>query len=254
MASSANAPFLIIALTTSCSHIPKGLEASQEVRSDFESEQLDPMWKTRKLAPGSWQVQSSQKRSGDKALKLTLRQGDIGGVGEDGKRTERAELKEKEEYHAKFDQTHWYCFSFMVPKDFPEVSTRLIAGQWKQVGGRNPLLAQRFVGDGLDVSVSNLGGKQVIHSMDDSSFRRLRGQWIDVAYRVRFSHQAGVVDGWINGQEKVSYRGPLGYDDDEKSVYFKFGLYRDSATKPMSIYFDDYIHRRSDQPPEGCRL
>lgn len=66
-------------------------------------------------------------------------------------------------------------------------------------------------------------------------------KWIDVEYKVRFSHTGGYVFLKV-GRHHAQYKGRLAFPEDGENVYFKFGLYRDQINVPMTIYFDNYHH------------
>ncbi len=66
------------------------------------------------------------------------------------------------------------------------------------------------------------------------------GQWNDFVYQIRWSYRAdGFVNAWLNGKQIISYRGPVGYNDEIGPV-FNFGLYRDRSDKTYVVYFDCY--------------
>jgi hypothetical protein len=148
--------------------------------------------------------------------------------------------------------TYDYRFSLYLPTDIPIVQERLVIAQWKQlcewVSCRpdNPVLAIRYVGGVLFVTRRNDAGQTTIYR----SQGEMRGRWLDFRFVTRFSQSDdGVIDGWMNGQQIVRYRGVTAYRaargyPAHGFFYFKMGLYRDLMKQPMTIYLDDF---RKDQ-------
>jgi hypothetical protein len=223
-----------------------GAAASAESVADgFESGTVGPLWKSHRVKPGSATVQRDVVRSGTHALRFELHQGDMAGLGGDGEATERAEIQEADGLWARFGENHEYRFSLYVPPDFPIVDTRLVLGQWKQVcedcsKDRSPIIAQRFRRGVFFVTIETPKGRTTIYQHRQS----ILGQWLDLRYRIRFAWSDGSVTVWLNGARVAEYQGPLGYPDDLPEVYFRFGLYRDRLSQPMTIYFDDYRKER----------
>jgi hypothetical protein len=223
-----------------------GAAASAESVADgFESGTVGPLWKTHRVKPGSATVQRDVVRSGTYALRFELHQGDMAGLGGDGEATERAEIQEADGLWARFGESHEYRFSMYVPPDFPIVDRRLVIGQWKQAcrdcsKDRSPIVAQRFRRGVFFVTIETPKGRTAIYQHRQS----ILGQWLDLRYRIRFAWSDGSVTVWLNGARVAEYQGPLGYPDDPPEVYFKFGLYRDRLSQPMTIYFDDYRKER----------
>ena len=219
-----------------------GAVASAASAADgFESGTLSPLWKTHRVKPGSATVQREIVRSGTYALRLDLHEGDMAGRGGDGEVTERAEIQEADGLWARFGESYEYGFSLYVPPDFPIVDTRLVIGQWKQdcedcSKNRSPIIAQRFRRGVFFVTIETPEGRRPIYRHPQS----ILGHWLDVRYRIRFAWSEGAVTLWLNGARVAEYHGPLGYPDDPPGVYFRFGLYRDRLSQPMTIYFDNY--------------
>ncbi len=210
-------------------------------KSNFENGNVDSVWKKSKISQGSLEIQSKTVKHGKYSAKFILKKGMMESIGNDGKITERVELKEKDIHHAKLNEIHRYRFSFFIPKDFPILNTRLVIGQWKQIGKNSPLLAQRFVNGEFYIIVSNSKGKKVIFRLSKEQSLQLINKWIDVEYQIRFSKNSGFVKAKVD-EFKASYSGVLAYPKDQNNIYFKFGLYRDQVKEPMTIFFDDYEH------------
>jgi hypothetical protein len=76
--------------------------------------------------------------------------------------------------------------------------------------------------------------------------------WVDMVYRIKPGRTdnlygpkgTGEIDIWANGKQVASVRGNLGNritkPPEQKSVYFKFGIYRDYTPGELSFLFDEY--------------
>lgn len=76
--------------------------------------------------------------------------------------------------------------------------------------------------------------------------------WVDMVYRIKPGRTdnlygpigTGEIDIWANGKQVASVRGNLGNritkPPQQKSVYFKFGIYRDYTPGELSFLFDEY--------------
>jgi hypothetical protein len=192
-------------------------------------------------------------RSGKACVKITVKEGDVEQVGDDGMKTERAELDSGK--HRFVGRDVWYGFSFLVPEGFPVVDNRLVIAQWKQGGVHGgPLIAQRFRAGRHYLTVRVPGD-------DDGDDERFRlpaikfGTWNDMVYHARFSAGAdGLVEVWMNGKRVVRRKGANCFKDGENRVYNKFGLYRDRWKDPMTIYFDDYTLGESFEAVDPARF
>jgi hypothetical protein len=66
------------------------------------------------------------------------------------------------------------------------------------------------------------------------------GCWHDFVVHVRFNYKSGgYVDIWHQQEKIVSYRGPIGYND-EAGVFFKAGIYRPNNPEVFVVYIDEY--------------
>ncbi len=218
---------------------------AQTLSDGFESDNIGPMWRTHRVKQGGTTVQREIVRSGTSALRFDLQQGDMAGVGGGGEATERAEIQEANGLWSHFGESWEYRFSMYVPPDFPIVDRRLVIGQWKQAcvdcnKDRSPIIAQRFRKGVFFVTIETLNGRTTIYQQPQS----VLGRWLDLRYRIRFAWTDASITLWVNGAQVVDYHGPLGYPDDPPDIYYKFGLYRDRMSQPMTIYFDDYQKER----------
>jgi hypothetical protein len=219
-----------------------------DLKSSFEKGKIDQIWSVKKIADGAAKIQSKVVRDGKFAIELTLHKGMTAGVGANNKNTERTELKTKSKYQAVFGQDYWYQFSFYLPEDFPMENNRLVIGQWKQVGAKSPLIAQRISKGHFQITTATDGrGKEIAYS-DAKDIRHLTGKWIDMLYRINYSAgDDGRLQVWMNKEKIVDQIRQLGNPGDVEKVYFKFGLYRDESDSKMKIYFDRY--RRTNTSP-----
>lgn len=242
--------FLLLASTIA-------IAANADYQDDFETDDLSSIWSTERMEPQSYEIQSSHVRHGEKALKITIHQGDKVEKGSSGELTERDELSERYSLRSKEGVMYEYGFSFFLPEDFPIVPTRLILAQWKQVcprgtcGKFSPVLALRYQRAKLYLTLQTGDKRKVLWLTD----KEIPTQWYDFKIKVMFSRsEDGVVNAYLNNRELVNYRGVTSYQKNYYGVntyYFKMGLYRDQMPEPMSIYIDSYskklINERTSQ-------
>jgi len=243
-------PFLVAAAIARVELI---LHRQIHVEDHFETPALSSIWTAERLVPGAFSIQSEIVHSGHGAAQITVRPHDKFEAGsDDGPASERDELMEAPRFWSQSRKAYEYSFSLYLPRDFPIVQTRLVISQWKQLcetGGcrpDNPVLAIRYVGGVLFVTRKNDDGEEVLYS----SHGEMRGQWLNFRFVNRFSQASdGAIDGWLNGQSIVRYRGVTAYRaargyPAHGFFFFKMGLYRDLMQQPMTIYIDDF---RKDQ-------
>lgn len=213
----------------------------------FESSGLKNIWTDDKFVEGGFQIQSSEKRSGEKAAMLIVKQGDQ--IEEEiGTHFERAELKESKKLMAAENKNYSYKFSLMIPEGFPETETRLVVAQWKQncrsgnCDPDNPVLAVRYESGQLFITLQTDKKRQELYRNKNS----VLNQWLDFRFDVRFSrNDDGVLLVWLNNQQIIKFNGITAYAEkfgypEHGEFYFKTGLYRDTMKEPMTIYFDEY--------------
>ena len=215
----------------------------------FEEPGLSSTWISWRMAPGAFSTQSTIVRSGRRAGQITLRANDCFQEANDsGPANERDELTEAPWLWSRTEKTYAYSFSLYLPRDFPIVDKRLVLAQWKQVcewkncRPKYPVLAIRYVRGILYITRRTDGGQVKLYQ----SQGEMRGQWLDFHFVTRFSQQEdGLIQGWLNGQQIVRYRGVTAYRaarayPTHGFFYFKMGLYRDLMKEPMTIYLDDF--------------
>jgi hypothetical protein len=225
------------------------------ISDDFEYDSLGEIWSDDKFLPGALSFVTENKRSGNKAVMLTLNPGDQ--IEEEiGTILERAELKEAKSLFSVEDNSYEYAFSLFIPADFPIVPTRLVIAQWKQncksgnCDPDNPVLAIRYVMGELFVTLQTEPEKKVLFSRIEN----IKGQWLDLKFRTRFSRtENGVIKAWINDEQVIDYKGITAYKEKygypyPGVYYFKMGLYRDHVEVPMTIYIDSYSKGEVREP------
>lgn len=229
------------------------LHRSVHIQDRFEEPKLSSIWTARRMVPGAFSTQSEIVHSGHSAGQITLRSNDrFEEASDEGAASERDELMEAPRFWSHSGKTYDYTFSFYLPRDFPIVAVRLVIAQWKQLcewgscRPDNPVLAIRYVGGVLFVTRKNDASEATIYR----SQGEMRGRWLDFRFVTRFSQRDdGVINGWMNGQQIVQYRGVTAYRaargyPAHGFFFFKMGLYRDLMKQPMTIYLDDF---RKDQ-------
>lgn len=233
------------------------LPAPLSVYDGFEAPTLSEIWETPALAPGAAVVQSSIARSGNNALRITLKPRDLYEAGgTDFSASERDEILEARRLVSRENVPYEFSWSMYLPKDFPIAPVRLVVAQWKQYcsGGAaapcsddSPVLAVRYIG-GVVLITQDIDHE---HHILYQERRDLRGSWLDLRVRVRFTSQnSGHIQTWLNGKQVIDYRGVTANSESAKTgyhssghFYFKMGLYRNVMTEPMTIYLDEYRKR-----------
>jgi hypothetical protein len=241
-------PLIVIVSLLSCQ--PDKLSIIQD---NFESGTLSVIWTKDKFVPGALEIQSTHIRSGEKAAKLVLRQGDQ--IEEEiGTLFERAELCESKKLMAQEDKNYSYSFSIFLPPDFPIVPTRLVIAQWKQncqsgnCDPDNPVIALRYESGEFRITLQVGTDKTTLYSQTEN----ILDKWMDFKFKIRFSRdQRGLVKAWMNNKKIIDYKGVTAYSQIfgypvQGNFYFKIGLYRDHMIQPMTIYIDDYIKQQKE--------
>jgi len=229
------------------------LDQPVHVEDSFETQGLSSVWIRLRMVRGAFSTQSEIVHMGHRAARITVHPGDcLEAASESGAANERDELLEAPRYWSHTGRTYSYAFSLYLPSDFPIVESRLVIAQWKQLcewvhcRPVNPVLAIRYEGGVLSITRKNDDGQKTLYR----SRGEMRGRWLDFRFVTRFSQgNDGAIDGWLDGQQIVHYRGVTAYRRARAYpahgfFYFKMGLYRDLMQEPMTIYLDAY---RKDQ-------
>lgn len=234
---------LTFLLCTACQQSVIHSGPDLQLFDDFEGNSVADFWLPGDYGSGRYKtgavtISKSYARSGISSARITVKEGDIEQINDDGVHLERAELDSG--LHPFLHRDIWVGFSFLLPPDFPVVNNRLVIAQWKQKGfSQGPLVAQRFR-DGnhyLTVRDPNQSDGVIKFPLPQIAF----GRWNDMIWHVRFSPEKdGCVEVWMNGVQVVSHTGSNSVKNGENSFYHKIGLYRDRWKEPMTIYFDNY--------------
>lgn len=211
---------------------------------NFENRINRKIWTLERIHPHSWKISEEQSYEGRSSVKITVNEGDKQEIGNDGKFTERAELKEAKSVQIRINTNIWYSFFFYMPKSFPINDNRLVIAQWKQetkVPKRSPFLSFRYRNGELIF--------QTIFEEKRYKYRKkidLRCSWhrILLNYRLK-KNLTGYAKAWLDDYLLGNYRGSLGYKYKGETIYFKMGLYRDILKEPQTIYIDRF--RRSSK-------
>src|SRR5262245_41791279 len=201
----------------------------------FESGSLADFWRPGsqgRYEPWSIVISPDYARSGKRSARITVKEGDIEQLGDDGKSTERAEVDSGN--LPLLGRDAWHGFSLLLPPDFPVVDNRLVISQVKQsdVEG-SPLLGQRFRAGRHTLTIRPPGasGSGKTYRLPDLRL----GQWADMVYHIRYSTgEDGRIEVWMDGQRVVSYNGPTASKQGNDRFYHKVGLYRDRWKEPMT--------------------
>lgn len=207
-------------------------------RGDFEG------WSVRRLCgPYSAVIQGEVVRVGTRACRFEIRPGDYVSQGL------RAELRDW--YNAPYEEDTWYGFSTWLPRSFaPPPDVGIVLAQWHDqaelgnLAGKPPLAiryldgALRFTGAFSEVASQNPDQRYVFHEIADIGHER----WLDFVFRIHWSREGDSrIDGWLGGEPLFGFEGPLGYRNEVKGPYFKFGVYASGDIDgPLHVYHDNY--------------
>ena len=223
-------------------------QGSAAITLDFESGDFDG-WSVRRLAKSySAVVQGEVVRIGTKACRFEIRPGDHISQGL------RAELRDW--YNAPFEADTWYGFSTYLPRDFkPPKGVGVVLAQWHdqaELGdpsGKPPLAiryldgALRFTGAFAEVASQHPDKRYAFHEIPKIA----HGKWLDFIFRIHWSKMGDSrIDAFLEGKPLFQFAGPLGYRNEIKGPYFKFGVYASGEiTGPLVVYHDNYSRAHS---------
>jgi hypothetical protein len=186
---------------------PPAARGALSLRDDFEGGKLAAFWLPGNYGTGSHVsgavvLTAEHAHRGRKSCRITVREGDVEALGDDGKKVERAELDSG--HLPLLGRDVYYGFAFLLPKDFPVVDNRLVIGSIKQsdVEG-SPLLGQRFQ-----------AGRHML------SIRRVGRDGLPGAVLGRPERSDRAVDGW---DESRDVQGPDGLAEGGESVLSQSG-------------------------------
>jgi glycosyltransferase involved in cell wall biosynthesis len=187
-------------------------------------------------------------RAGSLSLRFEIHEDDAwqGGTGE--RLSYRAELSDPR--RRPLATSLWYTVSILLPKGTVGLAPWSIVAQWHATPDpgevwRSPPLAFSVSNRKLEVRAAQ-SAKPIQTSNDGKKFSILTdyplesGCWHDFVVHVRFNYKSGgYVDIWHQQEKIVSYRGPIGYND-EAGVFFKAGIYRPNNPEVFVVYIDEY--------------
>lgn len=145
-----------------------------------------------------------------------------------------------------------YEFSTYFPKDLAQTGARtIVIAQWHDLKDpgtpeQRPPFAFRLVGNQLLFSLFNqeiferTGGVGLGEILNRTSISWDR--WYRFRVIARWSAtQEGAIDVFVNGQQIVRYRGPVGYPTDRFAPYVKIGAYTvHEFKKPIVLFHTNY--------------
>jgi hypothetical protein len=223
----------------------------------FEGDAIAAFWRAGNYGaglyePGAVVVTTDRARSGARSARITVKEGDVERLGDDGQKVERAELDSG--HYPFLDRDIWYGYSFLLPQDFPIVNNRLVIAQCKQsdVEG-SPLIGQRFRAGYhyLTIRPPGASGNDDIRPLPEIRL----GRWVDMVYHLRYSYgDDGRIEVWMDGVRVVDYTGPTASKSAADRFYHKVGLYRDRWKQPMTMYVDNYTLGESFEAVDPARF
>ncbi len=215
---------------------------SEVVQLDFEVGSFQG-WDVRRLVgPYSGAMETDIVRHGRYAARFELRNGDRVSHGW------RAEIKDR--HNVSFGRDVWYAFSTYLPPDYPDHDYSCVLAQWHdqaELGDPSgkPPIAHR-IRDGrfyVTLAASPMASDSPEHrGVLFETSENVKGVWHDYVYRVHWPNGGpGEIEMWLNGKQVVDYRGPLGYANQIRGPYFKFGMYcAEDVPQPHVVYHDSY--------------
>jgi hypothetical protein len=165
----------------------------------------------------------------------------------------------------------WTAYQFKIEIGESSSSPWVVMGDWHMqmdpgdIGVSSPWQLELLAGDLLGFDTRTSTEKPIrtnphMHYIWKSSAPVVRGAWHSLVSRTVFDwHTAGkgAIDMWLDGEQVVSYRGPVGFNT-ARPPYFKFGIYRSAAPEPLSVDYTNVdvslssLMSRVSQPPAIC--
>lgn len=206
--------------------LPLSASAGIVWKSDFESGDISEWDRTQIVSSDRMQVVSSPVRSGNKALMVTVKQGDDP-INSSGNRNELVQMTNEAE-----GSEYYYGWSTMFRDDFPAPATWQIFAQWHHSGccGSPPI--EYIIND--DRMMFRANGIYLWEAP------LVRGVWNDFIMRVKWSPNSnvGFVEVWHNN-ELVVPKTSVATQYPGDSQYLKLGLYRSDTISPTGVLFHD---------------
>ncbi len=156
-------------------------------------------------------------------------------------------------------QDRWLGVSVYIPSSF---NTSVVKAhrwhslmQWHDVGPQPGVLQVSFDGDNdITITSRNYNGSppsnwwEHVNEINHYQMKMPRDRWVDFAYHIHWDHRPNSQGGqgrlqvWIDQQQVVDYRGPIGFGHSpgSNSSYFKMGSYAGEDNQfDRSFYFDE---------------
>jgi hypothetical protein len=215
---------------------------------DFEGGTFDG-WSVKRLAgPHAARIQREVVRVGSFACRFELRPGDYVSEGH------RAELRDP--YNAHWDEEVWYGFSTRLADDFDiPGNVGCVLAQWHdqaklgEPSGKPPLAIRYRAGRLLLTGAyGRVASPQPDIRYEFASVPNFaRARWHDFVFRIFWRRRGfSEIDGWLNRERLVGWRGPLAYENEEQGPYFKLGIYwSPPGPKPIVVFHDNYSRGHS---------
>ena len=228
--------------------VPFLAEASIVWKGDFETGNLSQYTEAWLVAPDRMQVVGAPAREGNKALKVTVRQGD-NPVNASGNRNEL--------FRATYEPVgseYYYKWSTLFPWDFPSSPRWQVFTQWHHDGCcGSPPLEFFVINDTMNMRVGGSSGTVLWQEPVR------RGQWNDFVMHVKWSAdpKVGFVELYHNGKLVLPKRN-IATRYPNMAGYIQLGYYRDAAiSQTASLYHDgftmattlDEVMPRTYEPP-----
>lgn len=212
--------------------VPFMAQASVVWKGDFETGDLSQYTAAWRVAPDRMQVVSDPVREGNKALKVTVQQGD-NPVHASGNRNELF----RGTYEPNGSE-YYYKWSTLFPQGFPSSPKWQVFTQWHHDGCCGSPPVEFFVtSDKLNMRVGGSSG-QILWQ---EPLRR--GEWNDFVLHAKWSPdpKVGFVELYYNGKLVVPKRN-LATRYPNMLGYLQFGYYRDaSIAQTASLYHDGFV-------------
>ena len=184
-------------------------------------------------------LERSQKytRSGQSSLRVFLRPTPLH-KWPLGEATHRAELspysKSPVAQYPKENEERWYGMSVLFPTDFvfapKELADelRFIIAQWHHGTEGSPIFAFEVHGDRIGVGIATRSGESTnsIFASPQYIAKIVRGEWMDLVVQIRWSKNNGMINVWVNNQQKIKRSAVQTiYDDLDVGGGLKVGIY-----------------------------
>jgi hypothetical protein len=186
-------------------------------------------------------------RDGAKAVMLRTEPGDIA-VNGSGERS-RNDLALSQAATGCYEgRTQWWAHSMLFPLDSPLPQSGLAFDFHHTGSGGQANFQIRVKPEGLSFELA--GGPQVAWNSRSPGRHYatigpiVKGRWYDFVYHVKWSPEPdGFMDAWVNGHQKLSYRGPTLYAG--MGCYLKLANYHLPTGQPFSIIHDRVVRGSS---------